>query len=172
MRRSNSGIACVGSCCANSYRSSIRACTWDWELLDVAIVERFVGDVVLGVHQGISGQRLRHTRCGGRLGRLTPCWAFLGCHGAISLWTHDVSRDMAYFYDTPWRPPCHRAGRGFAFTSCPGVSSRHDDMPMLLLRPCHVILSVSGRAWQRAHQRHRTDAGAFQETCHDEEIQA
>ena len=34
------------------------------------------------------------------------------------------------------------------------------------------ILSVSGRAWQRAHQRHRTDDGAFQETCHDEEIQA
>ena len=55
------------------------------ELLDVAIVERFVGDVVLGIHQGISGRWLRHTRCGGRLGLLTPCWAFLGCHGALSL---------------------------------------------------------------------------------------
>src|SRR5215475_6329729 len=34
------------------------------------------------------------------------------------------------------------------------------------------ILSVSVRAWQRAHQRYRQDDGAFQETSHDEEIQA
>src|SRR5207245_590001 len=83
-------------------------------------------------YQGIRGQRLRNTRCGGGLGRLTPCWAFLRCHGTISLWTPDISHDIAYLYDTPWRPPCHRDGRGFAFPSCPGVSSRHDAMLMLL----------------------------------------
>src|SRR5437016_4555672 len=102
----------------------VNACLHLWrESLDMAIFERFVGDVVLCVHQGIRGRRLRNTRCVGRLGLLTPCWAFLGCHGTISLWTHDVSRDMACLYDTTWRPPCHRAWRGFAFTSCPGVSS-------------------------------------------------
>src|SRR5712691_6306910 len=48
------------------------------------------------------------------------------------------------FYDTPWRPPCHRDERGFAFPSCPGVSSRHDDMLMVLLRPCHVYSPCPG----------------------------
>src|SRR5256886_11706366 len=108
------------------------------EPLDVAIVERFVRDGVLGVHQGIRGQPPRNTRCGRRLVLWTLCWAFLACHGAISLWTHDVLRDIPCLYDTIWRPPCHRDGRGFAFPSCQGVSSRHDDMPMLLLRPCQV----------------------------------
>src|SRR4030095_13518148 len=104
----------------------------------------FVRDVVRGVHQGISGRRLRMTRCGGRLVLWTPCWAFLGCHRTISLWTHEVSRDRAYFYDTPWCPPCHRAWRGFAFPSCPGVSSRHDARLMLLLRPCHAYSLCPG----------------------------
>ena len=31
---------------------------------------------------------------------------------------------------------------------------------------------VSGRAWRRAHHIQLKDDGAFQETCHDEEIQA
>src|SRR5215510_8965243 len=84
----------------------VKACLHlSWELLDVAIVERFVGDVVLCVYQGIRGQRLRNTRCGGRLGRSMPCWAFLRCHGTISLWTPDISHDLVYFYDTPWCPP-------------------------------------------------------------------
>src|SRR4029453_4118171 len=123
----------------------VKACLHlPWELLDVAIVERFVGDVVLGVYQGISGRRLRQTRCGGRLGRLMPCWAFLRCHGTISLWTPDISHHRAHLYGTPWRPPWHRDGGGFAFTSCPGVSSMHDDMPMLLLRPCHVYSPCPG----------------------------
>jgi hypothetical protein len=39
-----------------------------WEPLDVAIVERFVGDVVLSVHQASRRRWLKHTRCGGRLG--------------------------------------------------------------------------------------------------------
>src|SRR6185436_2948283 len=83
-----------------------------WEPRDVAIVEWFVGDVVRGVHQGIRGQPLRHTRCGGRRGLWTRFLAFLGCHGAISLWTHEVSRAVAWCYDTPWRRPCHRAWWG------------------------------------------------------------
>ena len=33
---------------------------------------------------------------------------------------------------------------GFAFPSCPGVSSRHDAMLMLLLRPCHVYSLCPG----------------------------
>src|SRR5438093_7240752 len=49
------------------------------EPLDVAIVERFVRDGVLGVHQDISGRWLRHTRRGGRRGLWAPCWAFLSC---------------------------------------------------------------------------------------------
>src|SRR5712691_8494086 len=115
-----------------------------WEPLYIAIFERFVGDGVLGVRRVMRGRRLRNTRCVRRLGLLTPCWAFFGCHRAISLWTHEVSRDRAYCYDTPWRPPCHRDGRGFAFPSCPGVSSRHDAMLMLLPRPCHVYSPCPG----------------------------
>src|SRR5262249_21149467 len=56
-----------------------------WEPLDVAIVERFIGNVVLGVHQGMRGRRLRSTQCVRRLGLLTPWWAFLGCHRALPL---------------------------------------------------------------------------------------
>src|SRR5215510_4833236 len=56
-----------------------------WEPLDVAIVERFVRDIVRGVHQGISGQRLRYTRGDGGLGPWTQFLAFLRCHRALSL---------------------------------------------------------------------------------------
>src|SRR4029453_9952754 len=115
-----------------------------WEPLDVAIVERFVRDVVLCINQGRRSRKLRQTRCGGRLGRLMPCWAFLRCHGTISLWTPDISHHRAYLYDTPWRPPCHHAWRGFAFPSWQGVSSMHDAMPVLLLRPCHAYSTCPG----------------------------
>jgi hypothetical protein len=56
-----------------------------WELLDVAIVERFISDIILGIDQDISGRRLRHTRCVRRLALWTPCWTFLACHRALSL---------------------------------------------------------------------------------------
>jgi hypothetical protein len=64
----------------------VNACLYlCWEPLDVAIFKWFIGNVVLGVHQGISGRRLRMTRGEGGLGLWTPCWAFFGCHGALSL---------------------------------------------------------------------------------------
>src|SRR5439155_8670844 len=37
-----------------------------------------------------------------------------------------------------------RDWRGFAFTSCPGVSSLHDDMPMLLLSPRQAYAPCPG----------------------------
>src|SRR6266851_1474092 len=124
-----------------------------WELLDVAIVERCVGDVVLGVYQDIRGQRLRHTRCGGRLGLLMPCWAFLRCHGTISLWTPEISHNRAYLYDTPWRPPCHRDGRGFAFTSCAGVSCTCPTASPIIERTCHHHRGMASRE-RRDHVQH------------------
>jgi hypothetical protein len=119
------------------------------ELLDVAIVERFIRDVVLCIHQGSRGRKLRQTRCGGRLVLWTPCWAFLGCHRTISLWTHEVSRDRAYFYDTPWCPPCHRAWRGFAFPSCLGVSCT--------CHPASPVIECAYLHRQRMARRERRD---------------
>src|SRR5262249_11100431 len=87
--------------------------------------------VILGVHQGIRGRRRRRTRCGGRLGVWTRFLAFLGCHGGISLWAHEVACDRSCLYDTPWHPPCHCVWGAFACTSCLGVSC-----------PCPTVSSV------------------------------
>src|SRR6266571_5150284 len=97
------------------------------ESLDMAIFERFVGDVILRQHHGVQLHRSGgNMRCLGWYTLWTLLLAFLGCHGTISLWTHDVSRGMACLYNTTWHSPCHRDWRGVACTSCPGVSSMYD----------------------------------------------
>src|SRR6266700_6191629 len=142
MRRSNSGIACVGLCCANSYRSSIRACTWDGSFLmarfssgssvmSYSVYTKASAVCDCGRREGKDdvGVRRRDDLCGLRfLVAMAP--SLSGCMMSLAIWhAATIHRGV---------PPCHLAWRGFAFTPCQGVSSIHDEMPMPLLRPCQV----------------------------------
>src|SRR5215471_8228660 len=141
------------------------------ELLEVAIIERFIGNVVLGVHQGISSRRLRNTRCGGRLVLLTLCWAFLACHGALSLHAGGLSRycmslryNMVSILSLSLAGICHRIPPrrimhvSHCVTShraCVPSSSRDGEKGVTCVRPTSRIAATGERMTDKKDKKAR-----------------
>jgi hypothetical protein len=131
------------------------------ESLDVAIVERFVSEVVRGVHWGMRGQRLRHTQrgdglcCGRRVARF---FATMG-HSL------DACCLSSYGIPLPYTMRLLLSARsgGDACAARLSVSSSHDEVPRYCLRRCPNIPSWALDAGTNAPAQ-VTDEGVLQRT--------